>query len=280
MEDTINIVIYSNCQGNAIKALLNEKLLCNYYQISNYQYFNKPNNLPFEILKSADIFIFQFTNKSHGICSTDPNSDNNIFSFLKKDCIKIGIPSIFQSSFWPIIPNFGSCTDGHEIIIELKKKKSLNEILELYDDNKIDFKINERFDKCESHTKEIEQYYLDSTSLIIIPITDFIRNYYKNYRLFMTHCHPSIYIYLHIVNKIIKIINNKIYEKDKIQCFENIFKYEYDYRIKYLRPDIQRPNCPEAWCDSKYIIKELDVKYITHTNEDIVKNHIKSVFNH
>jgi hypothetical protein len=85
--------------------------LANYYHIENYKYFNNNEELPIHILNEAHIFIFQFTNKSHGICSTDSNSDLNIFNYLKNDCIKIGIPSIFQSSFWPVIPGFGSCRD-------------------------------------------------------------------------------------------------------------------------------------------------------------------------
>jgi len=274
----VNIVIYSNCQGDVIKKLLSEKLVGNYHHIQHYLFFKKPEKLPKSILIAADIFIFQFTNKSHGICSTDENSKKNIFSFLKKDCIKIGIPSIFQSSFWPIIPgpaesliHYDHCRDGYEIIKELKHQKTLNEIFKLFDENKIDFKLKERFHKCEEHTREIENYYLHNTELTIIPITNFIRDNYKEYRLFMSHCHPTIYIFLYIVNGIIKFINKEFYKKDKIMCFENIFKYKYDYKINHLKPG-------GDWCDSKYIIKELGVKYITNTNEKVIKIIISLAF--
>lgn len=267
----MNIVIYSNCQGKVLIELLNEKLKGHYQHIHNYKYFENPKLLPISTLNSADIFIFTFTKKNNGICCTDPNNEENIFSFLKKECIKIGIPSIFQSSFWPVIPGFGSCRDGHEIIKDLKNIYSLNEILKLYDNNKLNFKLYDRFDKCEKHTKLIEEYYQNNTNLITIPITNFIRNNYKKYNLFLTHCHPSIYIFLYITNEIIKIINKQIYNSDTITYFENIFSYDYDYKIKHMIGG-------NDWCNSKYIIKELDIKYFSNVNDNIIKNNISLIY--
>lgn len=269
----MKIIVYSNCQGDAIIKLLKEKITGSYLHIRNYTYFERPNNLPFSELIKADIFIFQFTNKKHGICSTDHNNDKNIFSFLKKECIKIGIPSIFQSSFWPVIPGFGSCRDGHEIINELKQKYSLKEILKLHDDNKINYKLLDRFNKCEKHTKLIEEYYQNNTELTIIPITNFIRNNYKKYKLFITHCHPSIYIFLYIVNEIIKVINKQLYKNNTISYFENIFTYQYDYKVEHKGGSV--------WIiSSEYIIKELGIEYLSDSNEDITKNVIIKVYNH
>lgn len=117
----MNIIIYSNCQGGSLKNYLGKKIEGNYYHIQNYQLIDNNAPIPSEILNIADVFIFQFTNEIHGIYSTNPNSDKNIFNYLKKDCIKIGIPSIFNSSFWPVIPYGGSNKDGHDIILNLKK---------------------------------------------------------------------------------------------------------------------------------------------------------------
>jgi hypothetical protein len=263
----MNICIYSNCQGLGIKFYLEKKLNANYYIIENYIYFNNTKLLPIDILEKADILIFQFTNASHGICSTDTNSNENIFNYTKKDCIKIGIPSIFQSSFWPVIPGFGSCRDGHSVIKELKDKYNLHEIYTLYDENKIDFKLKERFINCENHTKEIEEYYIKNTYLKIIPVTNFIRQNYKNYKLFFTHCHPTSYIFIHISNEIIKIINKELLLN--ITNYENIFSYKLE------------DGCiDDSWADSKYIQNELEIKYINNNiNDDITKNYIKEIYN-
>jgi hypothetical protein len=262
----MNIIIYSNCQGTSLKNYLEKKIIGNYHFIENFKYFNNINLLPIEILNIADIFIFQFTNESHGICSTDPNSKDNIFNYLKKDCIKIGIPSIFNSSFWPVIPGFGSCRDGHEIIKDLKNKYSLNEIFNLYDNKLIDFKLKERFNNCQKHTFEIEKYYLKKTNLDIIKITEFIENNYRNNKLFITHCHPSSYIFLYISNKIIELINN--YNNEKITYYDNIFEYSLTQWV-----------VGGDWVDSDYVKYELNLNYINNTNENITKSYIEDIYN-
>jgi len=247
------------------KKLFRKKIKGNYHHIQNYQLIDNKIPPPTEILNIADIFIFQFTNEIHGIYSTNPNSDKNIFNYLKKDCIKIGIPSIFNSSFWPVIPYGGQNKDGHNIVLDLKKF-SLNEIFNLYDNNLIDFKLKERFDNCQKHTKDIENYYLTNTTLDIIEITDFIQEYYKKYKLFITHNHPSSYIFIYISNKIIDIINK--YKNIKIEYYDNIFNYSL---IQWVEGG--------DWPDSQYIKKELDVNYINHTDENKIKLYIKDIYN-
>ena len=260
----MNIVIYSNCQADAIITLLKKKIKGTYHHIENFKYLNNSKNLPFEKLKKADLFIFQFTKKEHGICSTDINSEENIFNYLKKECLKIGIPSMYQSAFWPILPSYDSPC-GHEIIKEFKKKKySFEKIYEFYDIKQINFKLKERFNKCEKHTKDIETYYLENTNLTIIPITPFIRNNYKKYKLFLTNNHPSIYIFFYIVNEIIKIINKK--NNKNIKNFENIFNNKSNKYIEHLEG--------YYWVDSYYIIKELDVEYIKECKDEIIKQGI------
>jgi hypothetical protein len=263
----MNICIYSNCQGQGIKFFLEKKINARYYIVENYSYFDNKKMLPIDILEKADVLIFQFTNACHGICSTDTNSTENIFNYTKKDCIKIGIPSIFQSSFWPVIPGFGSCRDGHDIIKELKNKYNLHEIFALYDANKIDFKLKDRFISCETHTKNIEEYYTKNTDLMIVPVTDFIRQNYKNHKLFFTHCHPTSYIFVHISNEIIKIINSGLLLN--IKNHENIFSNKLeDGCISY-----------ECWADSNYIKKELEIEYLNNVNETGTKKYIEEIYN-
>jgi len=267
----MNVVVYSNCQADGIIFFLSQKIVGKYTHIPNYKYFDKPHDLPISILKNADLFLFQFTNKKYGICSTDINADENILRFLKKGCITIGFPCIFQSSFWPVIPEFGSCRDGHEIVHNYKSNNvSLSEIIHLFNNNNICFNLKQRFDACEKHTLEIENYYLEKTTLKSIKVTDFIRENYKKYRLFMSHCHPSAYIYIYIVNNIIEYINN--IQSKTIQIFENIFDYNFDEGVKHLRPSI-------LWSDSQYVKKELSLEYNTTPDEVIILKNIYDIYN-
>lgn len=261
------IVIYSNCQGKGLQYYLQTKIKAKYHHIENYKYFENKTQLPLNILKNADVFIFQFTNKKHKIYSTDPTINNSILSTLNKNCIKIGIPSIFQSSFWPIIPGFGSCREGHNIIKELKKKYTLNHILKMYDNNEINFKLKDRFIRNENHTKEIEKFYIKNLveNCKIITITPFIQKYHKKYKLFFTHCHPTSYIYVYITNEIIKELNTK----KKL----NIKEYEL-FTQKLIEGNIPIGD----WKESKYVTRELEVKYINDTSESFFKQIIKNVY--
>ena len=269
----MNIIFYSNCQSIGLKYFLENKFPSNYVRLENFKFFENNLPLPINILKNADIFIFQFTNKSHGIYSTDPTSELNIFKYLKPSCIKIGFPSIFQNSFWPLFSGFEhkSNSAGLDIIKELKKNYSLDEILNKYDNNEINFNLKKRFNECESYTKNLEQFYILNSNYYnynVIEITPFIRNNYKKYKLFLSHCHPTTYVYVYITNKIIEILNNKL--NLNLELY-NIFNREY---IIDIIPGID----PYTFQDSKYIIQELNVEYINNTNENYFKNIIKSMY--
>jgi hypothetical protein len=266
----MNILILSNCQGDAVLKYLEQKLPANYRKFHIYKWDG--NGITDEILnflKIIDVLIFTFLSKKFEYYSTDPNTKINIFNYINKDCIKIGFGSIFQTAFWPVIPDF-SCKgkdDGHNVIIELKKKYSINEILSKFDDNKINFNLQERFNKCEKHTKNIEEYYIKYPDLNIISVTDFIRKNYKEHKLFITHNHPCSYIIIYIVNKIIEILNNK--KNLNISQFDNIFQYPAGLHV-----------VGGNWLDSKYIKKELCINYKIIANEKYYKDFIRTIYNH
>ena len=105
--------------------------------------------------------------------------------------------------------------------------------------------------------KEIENYYLIKTNLDIITITNFIKENYINYKLFITHCHPSSYIFVYIANEIIKLLNIK--KNINLINYNNIFDNEL----------IIKGFPTGDWPDSLYIEKELNVNYINNKNEEI-----------
>ena len=99
----MNIVFYSNCQCRGIKYFLeeylkNKNIIVNFIELeNNYQMIKNNSLLPVDILQIADIFIYQPIEKKWNIYSTDENIPNNIISYLKKDCIKISFPYIYNS---------------------------------------------------------------------------------------------------------------------------------------------------------------------------------------
>ena len=264
-EKKLNIILFFNCQGQAIISLLKRKLDANYKHLVNYIHIDSgARNLPVKDLENADIVIFQFVNKKHGICSTDPTSEKNILKFLKKDCIRIGVPNPYQTAFWPILDK----NNGLEIIRELKKNNTLDDIINMYKNNEIDFKLQERFDNCEKHTRDLELYYLNNISLEnydVIEITPFIRENYKKYKLFCGHCHPSAYIYAFITNEIIDIINTK---KNMKIIKIDIFNRNYN--------SFSGPKNKGWWLhNSKYVKKELNLEWMDELNESHYINSIK-----
>lgn len=269
----MRIVLYANCQGIGILHFLQKKINAHYDRIEHFRYFDNPDALPMDTIKKADIFIFQFTKSKHGICSTDFNADLNIHQYLKKDCLKIGIPSIYQTSFWPIVPDL-NVTVGYEVIKDLKKKYSLQDVLFMYDKGELDFNLKDRFNACELHTKELEHYYLNNKddNTEIVTVTPFIKRYYRNYRLFLSHCHPTSYIYAYIAHEIINIINKRL------NC--NISNYDNDIFTHPIVPTGSNiPVTTHSWKDSKYVKRELNVTYVTEPDDMHFKNIIKRVYN-
>ena len=77
-----------------------------------------------------------------------------------------------------------------------------------------------------------------------------------------------------IIQEIIKVINKQLYKNNTISYFENIFTYQYDYKVEHLKGG-------SMWIiSSEYIIKELGIEYLSDSNEDITKNVINKVYNH
>jgi len=220
----MNIVFYSNCQGNGLKFFL-EKVFknSNFYIIKNYELIMYKRPLPKKILNSADILIYQpLINK--GIYSTD---SDNMLSLLPKKCIKISFPYIYNDSLWILLQKnsdrvlfdkiyLNKDFTQNEIInkesIEILKERgmSLNEVMVLYRKGKIDFKFEKRFNRSISILKEREQK-------CDIKVADFILENFKKHKLFLTHNHPTTCVFIHCVNQLLSILNNDT-------CF-NLFEY-------------------------------------------------------
>lgn len=268
----MNVLIYANCQGNAIQHYLQTKIEGNYSYICNYANVNKQiTESHINLFSNADLLIYQYCTSDTSY-STQFDKKSNIFQYLKKDCIKIGITSVYQSCFWPFFPtvlsygiqpylNNPTWISGFSFIKEYKDAGlNINDIIKLYYEQKIDFKLKERFDHCEKHTRQIEEHYNKysdiKTKFFTIPITKFIRDNYKQHKLFISDSHPTSYIFLYTVNEIIKIFNN--IKSQKIEPYENIFSYKIDEGL---------PGADYYWSDSIYARNELGIEWINEQGQ-------------
>ena len=89
--------------------------------------------------------------------------------------------------------------DNSNTITDLiNNNKSLEDILELYNNNQIDFLYEKRW----NHTNKILQ---DKEKYCDIKISDFIKENFNKHRLFVIENHPTSIVFIHLVNKILKL---------------------------------------------------------------------------
>lgn len=264
-----NIVIYSNCQGKGISYFLKKvipeskiTIIENYDIIKNNKEINK------DILQKADIFIYQPISENHNKYSTSINIKNNILNHLKPECKKIAFPYIYNDSLWIIIPpaiidNYiGNYNESNKYIntLPIEKLKSegktIDEIIELYKNNAIDFNYKERFDNSIKILKEKEQ-------LCDVIVSDYIEENIKNEKLFFTQNHPTTSIFIHCVNQILDLLK-----------IDHKFKKE-----NYKENEI---NLPGSWIHTQYDINywsfNYDVKLEKYFGENHYIQHIRNIY--
>jgi len=264
----VNLVFYANCQDRGLNYFLQKHIKFETKHISNFILIKNKNKIPIDILKQADIFIYQPIDKKHGIYSTDTCVENNIMSYLSPNCKIISFPYIYNSSLWILIPP--ATVDGYignypdinkyinrEPIEKLKVKGySLDEVLQMYSKELIDFDYENRFIKSIEILKKKEES-------CDVKIADFIEKNIRKHKLFFTQNHPTTCVFIHCVNQILSILgyNNKF---DEFAYPENICKLAED----------------GEWPHTSYDYKYWNFEYkSSNINNNWYVNHIKNIYN-
>ena len=246
----MNVVIYTNCQGNEIKKYLEE---CRYFN-DNYRvikvimphYYNDESLynggiiqrefLPADVIKSikmADVFVHQPFSQRRGIFSTV--GDNSVLKILKETCKIISFPSLYSDIF-PVYME-GKYIKGAQCIKKIMDNGATpSEILELFHQGELDFRLDDRFRYSLNFMSDKEKY-------CSIKASDFILDNIKTHRLFDTQNHPTEILLGHITNNIFKILSID-YEID-------IFKMKR-YTINGFGSGLP---------DSSYMYKEIGLQY-------------------
>jgi len=217
----MKVFIFANCQGGVIKDFFPKMFEVVQYHNLNFIFDNYLNSEFKTHLTTCDWFIYQPLSLVYPVYNTE-----NLKRYLKPDCKTISFPYIFNDAFTPIYktPKHDIAINGEystidtykmvykniEPIVSLKREKNLplEQILDLYDNNKIDFRYQERFDNTIKILQEKEK-------LTDVKVSQFILDNYKKYKLFNyhtlttddTHCnHPSNYLLLYYMNQIFRIM--------------------------------------------------------------------------
>jgi hypothetical protein len=240
-----NIIIYANCQSKGIKYFLNKVIEGNIHEITNYEHIQQKKELPINILKNADVFIFQPIDVKHGVYSTDSSVENSICTHLKPSCKKISLPYIYNSAFWSFIPTedsdlvLGSTINTIKPIRDLKKNGySLNDVVDMFMNGKVEFNYEERFKKC-------MDILIKKEELCDVKVSDFILANVRNVKLFLTQNHPTTCVYIHCINQILKLLGHEMtikqdnYDPNLVGLPGNYAHTTYDMRFwKFKYPTI------------------------------------------
>ena len=206
-----NCVLYGKCQivihlYDKVKDFLEPHQVFPYVNNDRLNGLNiiELKDIDVEVLKNCSVFIYHPLNSKHGVYSSD-----HIMSFLPEDCIKISIPYVYNSSiytvYWePASPRWRIGTlyncGWKNIMTMIKDGSDLNEILNAYEENALDFYFEERMKICIDSLKQKEEN-------CTIKVSDFIIDNVRNKRLFFTQNHLSDFFTTYIANKVFKHLN-------------------------------------------------------------------------
>lgn len=205
-----NCTIYANCQGLVIKEILEGyPPFSHSYTISyipNYRYMHEKTELPRNLLENTDLFIYQPIDKKREIYCTHPDYPNGIANILKKSCISISFPYIYNSGIFILFEEGEDINNKSSIMELIQKGLCLREILEKFTKIEIDFNVRQRYEQSMLIMKEKEKD-------CIIKVSDLIERDIRKRRVFYTQNHVANFITYHVVNEILRMTDlPEIYE--------------------------------------------------------------------
>ena len=175
-----------------------------------------------------------------------------ILKNLKIDCIKICFPYIYFSCLFPLyFANSAAEIDGgnsydtskivnRDIIIDLKKKYTNEEIILLYNNEQIDFNFKKNYENTIERIKNTEK-------ICNITITNlFTLDNIKKIKLMHTTHHPTNYVLKYITNAVLKILQLPTFDFNEFnieilsELPYSIYSYNY-YDFDWLKKN----NCNE-----------------------------------
>lgn len=282
----MKIILYGNCQADALRIVLRQQIpekdmTC----IQNYHMIAKKSPVDKEVLRNTDVFIYQPIHSKHGKYSTDVTVDENMLSHLPDHCLKISFPYIYNSGLWPLIAPRGcdwfekdfcdtksnNLDDAHpknwinmNVITDLKKSgATLDDVLDLYKNKKIDWKFESRFQGNIDEMLRREQ-------TCDLSVGEFIKTNIKKQKVMVTHNHPTAVVFKHMADQVL----NKLNIDNEVNLDE----------VRYPRPKsvIPRNLAPadDQWLHTSYEQDHFKFEYDADcTHDDHYIPHINYIYN-
>lgn len=207
------IVTYANCQAkNIVRILATHPVLAKEYDfenavfLSNFGLLQKKQDIPYEEIASADLFLYQPTADTHGVYAT-----SNLLSYCKSTCKKISFPYMYNYAFWEVLVFAdGDYTVGHSATqyaylnhrpITKQKEKGLSfaEIEKQILQKTFDWEFTERYAETQAilRNKEAECH---------IKVADFIDQHHKDVVLFYTQNHVATPLLKHVADQVVRFL--------------------------------------------------------------------------
>ena len=230
---SMNLVIYSNCQGEHIyKHFLDGHLpIKTYTYIACHGFINEKRPVPIDVLEQCDVFLYQLVQKCHGIYSTVDKS--GLLQYLPPSCKKISF-CYYYLDHYPLYEDPSGAYVGGDCVLRLKEQGvSLERILQMYDEGALDFGTKTRYEESIRRMREKE-------SVCTIQAVDFILEHVKTMRLFDTINHPNGIVLAHVANKIFEVLGIEM-------------KYE-EFYYKHIR-------IHGFWAYNPYMNHEVGIEY-------------------
>ena len=244
-------ILFGNCQCSGVKKFLEFSpffSMYEVYQFANWEMIQQEQHFPIQLLKEADLVIYQPLSDIHGCYSTDRVHPNSFFNLLKPDCKTISFPRIHSNSISPLFHKryqnpmmYGYVNNTYS---------SLEELLHLYDTDQLDFDFDIRM-------KKNYEIALQREITCDVKIANFIYNNISNYKMFLTHDHPTSIVFDEVTRQICNLLKipytsvsvdeNITGLQDSVYCNTScqypISRYSIrHFHLKYIQKETQEAN--------------------------------------
>jgi len=238
----VRIVIYANCQGIGIRKFLrlftddDERL-----EILNYENYKiilgeQPVEPLLRDAGLADVFIYQPVYRAHGVCSTDPDTEN-VRTATRAGCRLVSFPYLYNDGLWPLYHE--GISQNVEVISRIfAEGGTLDDALAAYELGRLYFSLKERRLASLELLKERE-------APLEIQVGDFIEEHILSHELFFVQNHPTSALFHEVVGRIYELI----FGKPVASGYSNLVGANY-------------AELPGRYPIDRYCIEEGEIRYV------------------
>lgn len=191
-------ILQANCQGDALKILLEQTPSFNKY-FSIAQYYNyKKTVIPDDAITKCSIFLHQYLGPEW-----QDNYSVRLRQRLSGNCQAIQIPNMFFKGYWPNWTNKSDDIDFADDLLEnmISMGLSPGEILHLY--LKADEALLGNTIEIAEDSLKIEE---EKESSSLIKCSHIIRERWQKEQLFITVNHPGNVLFFHVAERVLDLL--------------------------------------------------------------------------